>query len=213
MNKLLLILMAVMVMTACEEKETMIEITTDYGVMKAKLYDSTPKHKENMIKLVKEGFYNDLLFHRVIKGFMLQGGDPQSRDADANARLGMGGPGYQIDAEIGALHFKGALAAARTGDNMNPERKSSGSQFYVVHGNRIAPDQLLSISKQIGFTYDQEAAARYETEGGAPFLDNQYTVFGEVVEGLDVIDKIAAAQTAVGDRPLKDIKMQIKLVN
>ena len=213
MNKLILILMAVMVMTACEEKETMIEITTDYGVMKARLYDSTPKHKENMIKLVKEGFYNDLLFHRVIKNFMIQGGDPKSKDADANARLGMGGPGYQIDAEIGELHFKGTLAAARTGDQMNPERKSSGSQFYIVQGNRIAPDQLLNISKQIGVTYDQEDAAKYESIGGTPFLDNQYTVFGEIVEGLDVIDKIAAVQTAAGDRPVQDIKMQLKLVN
>ena len=212
MNKWLLILFAGILMTACQEKDTMIEITTDYGVMKAKLYDSTPKHKENMIKLVKEGFYDDLLFHRVISGFMVQGGDPESRNAPPQKQLGGGGPGYQIDAEIGALHFKGTLAAARTGDGVNPQRKSSGSQFYIVQGRPTSENQLNMIAKQNGITYTPEQIERYKTEGGTPFLDNQYTVFGEVVEGLDVIDKIAAVRTAPGDRPVEDVKMKIRIL-
>jgi peptidyl-prolyl cis-trans isomerase B (cyclophilin B) len=212
MNKWLLILFAGILMTACQEKETMIEITTDYGVMKAKLYDSTPKHKENMIKLIEEGFYDDLLFHRVINGFMIQGGDPESRNAPPQKQLGAGGPGYQIDAEIGALHFKGTLAAARTGDGANPQRRSSGSQFYIVQGRPVSESQLDLIAKQNGTTYTPEQIEKYKTEGGTPFLDNQYTVFGEVVEGLDVIDKIAAVRTAPGDRPVEDVKMKIRIL-
>lgn len=197
---------------SCNEKETMIEIITDYGTMKAKLYDSTPLHRDNMVKLIKEGFYDGLLFHRVISDFMIQGGDPNSKDAPPNQQLGSGGPGYQIDAEIGALHYKGAIAAARTGDGVNPQRRSSGSQFYIVQGKPLSDAQLDMMAGQSGTEYTPEQRAKYKEVGGVPFLDNQYTVFGEVVEGLDVIDKIAAVQTAPGDRPVEDVKMTIRLL-
>jgi len=212
MTRLLFILLAGTILFSCEKKETMIEIKTDYGVMKAKLYDSTPKHRDNMVKLIEEGFYDGLLFHRVINGFMIQGGDPASKNASPQQQLGSGGPGYQIDAEIGKLHYKGVLAAARTGDQVNPERKSSGSQFYIVQGKPVPEGQLDMISQQNGMTYTAEQKAKYAEVGGTPFLDNQYTAFGEVVEGLDVIDKIGAAQTAPGDRPMQDIKMEIRVI-
>lgn len=196
----------------CGESKTYAEIETDYGSMKILLYDSTPKHKENFIKLVKEGFYNDLLFHRVINGFMIQGGDPDSKGAPQNVALGQGGPGYMIDEEIGALHIKGALAAARTPDAINPERKSSGSQFYIVQGSVQTDQTLDNWERQKGVKYSPEQRQLYKELGGTPQLDNDYTVFGEVVEGLDVIDKIAAAATAPGDRPVQDIKMRIRIL-
>ena len=212
MKKIFFLLLIIMGMGSCNEKETMIEIITDYGTMKAKLYDSTPLHRDNMVKLIKEGFYDGLLFHRVISDFMIQGGDPNSKDAPPNQPLGSGGPGYQIDAEIGALHYKGAIAAARTGDGVNPQRRSSGSQFYIVQGKPLSDAQLDMMAGQSGTEYTPEQRAKYKEVGGVPFLDNQYTVFGEVVEGLDVIDKIAAVQTAPGDRPVEDVKMTIRLL-
>lgn len=212
-KRILPLLACTLLIFSCGEKETMIEITTKYGVMKAKLYDSTPKHRDNMVKLIEEGFYDGLLFHRVINGFMIQGGDPNSKNASPQQQLGSGGPGYQIDAEIGALHYKGVLAAARTGDAVNPERKSSGSQFYIVQGKPVPPAQLDMVAKQNNITYTEEQKTKYTTEGGTPFLDGQYTAFGEVVEGLDVIDKIAAAQTAPGDRPVEDITMEIRVLS
>jgi peptidyl-prolyl cis-trans isomerase B (cyclophilin B) len=144
---------------------------------------------------------------------MIQGGDPNSKNAAPEAPLGAGGPGYQIPAEIGKYHFKGALAAARQGDNVNPEKKSSGSQFYVVQGSVQSDANIDNIAKMRSLTYSDEDRKRYTTDGGTPQLDGEYTVFGQVVEGLDVIDKIAAVQTGRGDRPVQDIKMQIKLVN
>jgi len=158
-------------------KETIVLMKTTMGNMKIKLYNETPLHRDNFIKLVKEKFYDGLLFHRVIKDFMIQGGDPDSRNAPAGKQLGMGGPGYTIPAEIlpQIKHKKGSLAAAR--DN-NPARRSSGSQFYIVHNSK-----------------------------GTPHLDGEYTVFGEVIEGLDVVDKIAAVKTAPGDRPVEDVKI------
>ncbi len=176
------------------------------GNMKVKLYDSTPQHRDNFIKHVEASYYDGLLFHRVISQFMLQGGDPDSKDAPPSKRLGGGGPGYQIPAEIGAYHFKGTLAAART---QNPEKKSSGSQFYIVHGKPVTDAELDQFSSMKGITYSPEDRARYKKDGGAIFLDNEYTVFGEVVEGFDVIDKIAATPTAPGDRPMKDVTMKI----
>lgn len=203
-----------LMMSACgDDSHQYVMIETEYGNMKAKLYNDTPQHRDNFVKLVKEGFYDDLLFHRVITGFMIQGGDPNSKDAPANTPLGSGGPGYQIPAEIGHYHFKGALAAARTGDQVNPEKKSSGSQFYIVQGTPQSEGALNSVAQQRGITYSNEDIERYKTTGGTPMLDNEYSVFGEVVEGLDVIDKIAAAQTARGDRPVEDVKMKIKLVD
>ncbi|MEM9545802.1 MAG: peptidylprolyl isomerase [Bacteroidota bacterium] len=188
---------------------TYVTIKTEFGDMKVELYDSTPKHKENFLKLIDEGFYKDLLFHRVIQGFMVQGGDPNSKDAGPNAQLGSGGPGYKIDAEIGLPHFKGTLAAARQGGPINPKKQSSGSQFYLVQGRVQTDAQLNQFEQRGGFKYNEAQRNKYKTIGGTPALDNDYTVFGEVVEGLDVIDKIAAVQTGNADRPVKDVKMDI----
>lgn len=195
------------------ESATYAEIQTTYGTMKVKLYNSTPQHRDNFIKLANEGFYDDLLFHRVINGFMIQGGDPNSKGAAQGVPLGQGGPGYRIPAEIGALHIKGALAAARTADAANPQRESSGSQFYVVQGRPIQEAQLSSIEQTKGVKYSDEQRELYRTLGGTPQLDNDYTVFGEVVEGMEVIDKIAQVKTQAGDRPLEDVKMQVRIVN
>ncbi len=190
---------------------SMVEIETPYGNMIAELYDDTPQHKANFIELTQKGFFDSLLFHRVIDGFMIQGGDPQSRDAGPNVRLGSGGPGYQIPAEMeaGHKHLKGALSAARQGDGVNPEKKSSGSQFYIVHGGEISGDDLKMFSKRNGQSYRDEEIKEYEESGGTPFLDGEYTVFGQVIKGLDVIDKIAEAKTGQGDRPLENITMKI----
>lgn len=192
----------------------LVLIETSLGNMEVLLYDNTPKHRDNFIKLAEEGFYDSLLFHRVIQGFMVQGGDPQSKGADASKSLGSGGPGYQIDAEFNEenLHFKGALSAARMGDQVNPEKKSSGSQFYIVQGTPVSPDMLERIEMQKGIHYSPDQRKIYQTEGGTPFLDMDYTVFGRVTKGLDVIDKIAAVRTLPGDRPAEDVWMKISVV-
>jgi cyclophilin family peptidyl-prolyl cis-trans isomerase len=192
----------------------LVLIETSLGNMEVLLYDSTPKHRDNFIKLAEEGFYDSLLFHRVIQGFMIQGGDPESKGADASKRLGAGGPGYQIDAEFNKenLHFKGALSAARMGDQVNPEKKSSGSQFYIVQGTPVSPDMLERIEMQKGIRYSPDQRKTYQTEGGTPFLDMDYTVFGRVTKGMDVIDKIAAVTTLPGDRPAEDVWMKISVV-
>ena len=190
----------------------LVEIETEFGTMTAELYNATPKHRDNFIKLAEEGYYNDLLFHRVISGFMIQGGDPDSRNAPAGKMLGMGGPAYQIPAEFvdTLAHVKGALAAARTS---NPEKKSSGSQFYIVHGSGPMKEEMLNqIEASKGFHYSPELRKEYLEVGGTPFLDRDYTVFGRVIKGLDVIDKIAATQTAPGDRPVKDVKMKMRVI-
>lgn len=197
------------IMSCNSDSKTYVTIKTDFGDMKVELYDSTPKHKESFLKLVEDEFYKDLLFHRVINGFMIQGGDPNSRGAAQDVNLGNGGPGYKIDAEIGAPHFKGTLAAARQGDNVNPERKSSGSQFYLVQGKVQSDQELDGYEKRGRFKYNEDQRNKYKTIGGTPALDNQYTVFGEVVEGLDIIDKIANVKTNEKDRPYEDIKMNI----
>lgn len=192
----------------------LIEITTDYGVMVAELYDATPKHRDNFLKLIEQGFYNGLLFHRVIDGFMIQGGDPGSKDAVPGAALGSGGPGYQVPAEFvdSLVHIKGAIAAARTGDNFNPERMSSGSQFYIVHGSPIEENMLNMLEKKKGIMYTPEQRKAYMEFGGTPFLDRDYTVFGRVISGLEVIDKIAAVRKDARDRPGEDVKMSIKAI-
>lgn len=191
-----------------------VKISTTYGDMIVELYDETPKHKANFLKLVDSGFYDSLLFHRVINNFMIQGGDPDSRGADANAQLGSGGPGYQIDAEFNTkfYHKKGALSAARQGDVVNPQKKSSGSQFYIVQGKKTSPAELKRYQKP-GFSYTEEQINVYDSIGGTPFLDQEYTVFGEVIYGLDVIDKIATVPTRRGDRPAEDIIMTMEIID
>lgn len=245
--------------------ETIISIKTDFGEIKVKLYDDTPLHKANFIKLVNEGFYNDLLFHRVINKFMIQGGDPNSKNADPSVQLGSGGPGYTVPAEINTKYFhkKGALSAARIGGPRNPEKNSSGSQFYIVQGEVFRPGQLDTMEMMINeqkmelmfkeniekesqklqafrskndrvgfdllvaeirektdsiynagpkFSMTKEQRETYTTIGGYPSLDGEYTIFGEVIEGLDVVDKIAAVKTNSANRPLEDIKMKAELV-
>ncbi|NPA44277.1 MAG: peptidylprolyl isomerase [Chlorobi bacterium] len=233
-----------------------VMIETEFGNMKVKLYDETPKHKANFLKLANKGFFDGLLFHRVIKDFMIQGGDPDSKNAAPNVMLGNGGPGYQIDAEFNdsLFHKKGVIAAAREGDQVNPLRKSSGSQFYIVQGKKYTDKQLdymeeqsslndyilkhpeikeqfaelqraedvdglnkliVDIKKKKDFTINKIPDFKrkaYKEIGGTPFLDNAYTVFGEVVEGMDVIDKIASVKTGQADRPVEDVKMKIKVI-
>lgn len=210
-QKLLTLLFITTILSTCQMDDgfTYALIETDFGDMKVKLYNSTPQHRDNFIKLANEGFYEDLLFHRVIQGFMIQGGDPNSKGAAPGARLGMGGPGYTTPAEIGALHFKGALSAARTS---NPAKESSGSQFYIVQGAPIQADALTRLSGRHGHLYSDEDQTRYGEMGGTPQLDYEYTVFGEVVEGLEVIDAIAVVRTQA-DRPLEDVRMKIKILN
>ena len=239
-----------------------VKIQTMLGDIVVRLYDETPLHRDNFVKLVKEGYYDGTLFHRVIKDFMVQGGDPDSKGAPAGKMLGMGGPGYTVEAEIKdtLFHKRGALAAARQGDQVNPERRSSGSQFYIVWGQVYNEGQLRQFSKQLRMQRVQGAfnalAAEhrseiiqmrkdrnhaglqelqdrlvaeaekcvgsaglsdeqiqvYSTIGGTPHLDGQYTVFGEVEEGLDVVEMIQGTATGRGDRPVDDIEMRVSLI-
>lgn len=243
-----------------------IKISTTLGDIFVRLYDETPKHRDNFIKLAKEGYFDGTLFHRVIKDFMIQGGDPDSKGAPAGKNLGTGGPDYTIPAEFvypQLFHKRGALSAARLGDEVNPERESSGSQFYIVWGktykkselqqmerqmemqqeqtifNQLArenrdkimelrrnrdraglqelQDELVAETKAISLekgkpTFTDEQREAYTTIGGTPFLDNQYTVFGEVEEGLDVVEKIQNCETMRGDRPKEDISMEISII-
>lgn len=193
---------------------SLVEIQTSFGNMLVKLYDETPEHQANFLKLSEEGYFNDLLFHRVIEGFMIQGGDPTSRGASAGARLGSGGPGYQITAEFNPtlIHKKGALSAARTGDAVNPDKKSSGSQFYIVQGQPVDETQLQMFERRKGIEYSAEQKDIYTSIGGTPFLDMDYTVFGEVIDGLEVIDRIAAVRKDAADRPEEDVKMKIVVI-
>lgn len=205
-----------------ETKKTMntkVKVTTSQGEMIIELYNETPEHRDNFIKLVKEGFYNDLLFHRCIKGFMAQGGDPESRGASPTKMLGMGGPGYTVNAEFNAnfIHKKGALAAARQGDQVNPQKKSSGSQFYIVQGSKLDDNQInqyeaMAARKMPGFKYTEDQRNVYKTVGGTAMLDMDYTVFGEVVQGIEVLDKILAQPTKQGDRPVTDINMKMEIM-
>ena len=261
MKKLLSVL-CILLLFSCTSKpkgSTMVLIETSYGDIKVMLYDDTPLHKANFLKLVRSGYYNDLLFHRVIPHFMIQGGDPDSRTSKPGQMLGNGDTGYTLPAEIRSNHFhkRGALAAAREGDDINPEQRSSGGQFYIVQGKLFTEgeikqqeanmnekryqlkvsqvftkerDSLLkagaeanydtlihctmaAVSKSYKpFHFTDEEIKYYTTEGGVPHLDGAYTVFGEVVSGMDVVDKIAAEATDRNDRPLKDIRMKMKII-
>lgn len=239
-----------------------VKIQTTSGDIVVRLYDETPLHRDNFVKLASEGYYDGTLFHRVIADFMIQGGDPDSKGAPAGKQLGTGGPGYTVEAEIkpGLYHKRGALAAARQGDEVNPERRSSGSQFYIVWGQVYNEGQLRQYSRQMemqqmqstfnalamqhrdeimqmrrerntaglqelqeklaaeaqalvkqqgGAGMSDEQKRIYSTVGGAPHLDGQYTVFGEVEEGLDVVEMIQQTATARGDRPVDDIQMMM----
>lgn len=192
------------------KKDELITLTTEYGKMRIILFDETPKHKENFIKLTKDKFYNDLLFHRVIKDFMVQGGDPNSRDAKPDIMLGKGDNGYKIPAEISPKYFhrKGALAAAR--DN-NPKKESSGCQFYIVEGRKWSKSELDKQAARAARKLTDAQRKVYETEGGTPHLDGAYTVFGQVIDGMDVLDKISAQPRDERDRPDKDIKMKVSV--
>ncbi|MEM1358964.1 MAG: peptidylprolyl isomerase [Bacteroidota bacterium] len=188
------------IFSACNSGETVALIETSEGDVKVVLYDATPRHRDNFVKLANEGFYDGLLFHRVIPNFMIQGGDPQSKGAGPNVPLGGGGPGYLIDHEIGAPHLRGALAAARTN---NPEKKSSGSQFYIVTGQQQSAASLDQIERMKGIKYNEVQRQRYMEDGGRPDLDQEYTVFGEVISGMEAVDKISALPTN-RSRPTKD---------
>jgi cyclophilin family peptidyl-prolyl cis-trans isomerase/chitodextrinase len=205
------------------EKEVIIEgsesvclilIETEFGNMTFRLYDVTPRHRDNFVNLVESGFYDGLLFHRVMDGFMIQGGDPDSKNAKPGAALGIGGPGYNIPKEFNSelVHYKGVLAAARQPDNVNPDKESSGSQFYIVQGREVSAMSLTQVERKKGIKYTAEQKSKYKTLGGTAFLDNDYTVFGEIVEGLEVIDKIGATKVDRRNRPVKDVKMTIKTI-
>ena len=277
MKKIIILSLAALALFACDnnkkdQKKVLIETT--YGDMKVKLYNETPNHRDNFVKLVKKGFYDSLKFHRVIEDFMIQGGDPNSKDADSAARLGEGGPGYKLEAEIvdSLYHKKGALAAARQGDRQNPEKKSSGSQFYIIDGRKYGEKELDQLEKRMNsqkkqqifrriiqkeeyshikkkydslrqaqdreafntfiqeevepiinkkmkekgkFKLSEEQRRIYKEIGGAPHLDGNYTVFGEVYEGLNVIDSIASVQTRSGrsNRPVEDIIMEMEMID
>lgn len=189
-----------------------VKITTDSGVIIVRLYDATPLHRDNFIKLTKEHFFDSLLFHRVIQGFMIQGGDPNSKHAEPGMMLGNGGGDMaRIPAEFRPelIHKKGVLAAAR--DN-NPEMASSACQFYLVQGSPVNDQQLSGLENSRTWKYTAIQRMIYKEKGGTPFLDGAYTVFGEVEKGLEVIDKIAGVQKDMNDRPFGDIRMKIELI-
>ncbi len=206
-----------------EGKRHLVEITTTAGRMVVELYNETPLHRDNFLKLVREHYYDSTLFHRVIPKFMIQGGDPDSRKAeDRTVPLGNGGPGYTIPAEIvpSLIHRNGALAAARGGDDVNPEKRSSGSQFYIVQGRTWRPADLEKLENRVNeglpdslaIHYTPDQVQTYWTAGGAPHLDGGYTVFGQVVEGIEVLDLIANQPCDGMDRPLADVRMWMRVL-
>jgi cyclophilin family peptidyl-prolyl cis-trans isomerase len=197
-----------------KDKKRDIELKTTEGDILLRLYDSTPLHRDNFLKLVKSGFYDSLLFHRVIQHFMIQAGDPNSKTAAPGQPLGNGGPAYMVPAELhpSFFHKKGVLAAARMGDQVNPEKKSSSSQFYIVQGRTFTDKELDSVeaARLGGRKLPLAHREYYKTAGGTPQLDGNYTVFGEVVQGMEVVEKIAATATGKGadrDRPLRDMRI------
>lgn len=230
MKRILILLAAIVVLGSCgqtngnnqtanatssnDNTRTQILVSTSMGDIILELYNETPLHRENFIKLVEEGFYDNTLFHRVIKGFMIQGGDPDSKIAQPGQQLGMGGPGYTTPAEFEDqfIHQKGALAAARQGDHVNPQKESSGSQFYIVHGRVFSHEELETFEQRSGKVFSNEQKKVYTTTGGAPHLDGDYTVFGKTVQGMEVIDSIAAVPTDGGNRPLEDIVITMSVI-
>ncbi|MBP5797674.1 MAG: peptidylprolyl isomerase [Bacteroidales bacterium] len=199
MKKLILMtLLFAGLMCQAQEKETVVVINTNYGTIKAKLYNDTPLHRDNFIKLINEGWFNGSPFHRVINNFMIQGG----QNAD-----GRQDPGYTVPAEFRENHFhkKGALCAARQGDQVNPKKASSGSQFYIVQGQVFDDKKLALYEERLGKIFSAKQRQAYKTVGGTPHLDGDYTVFGEVIEGLDIVDKIAGVKTGYMDVPVEPV--------
>ena len=212
----ILVLQTLLLATSCKTRKNVV-IETTMGTIELKLYDLTPLHSDNFRALVKEGAYDSLLFHRVIRDFMIQGGDPDSRYAAAGAELGEGDRPYTIPAEFrledGIFHRRGTLAAAREGDDVNPEQRSSAMQFYIVWGRVFDDEGLDKIQLRLDARTDgrvkltPEMREVYKTVGGTPHLDGQYTVFGEVVSGLDVVDAIQKVSTDDNDRPIEDVRI------
>lgn len=197
-----------------KDKCSVVRLDTNWGTIRIALNDDTPKHRDNFLKLVSEGYYDGLLFHRVIKDYIIQAGDPDSKDAPRGKELGKGGPGYTLPAEIDwpySYHVRGAVAMAREPDDVNPQRRSHGSQFYIVWGKYYTPTALQNVQpyvlEQTGgcVKFNYEHFTKYEQYGGAPNLDGQYTVFGEVIDGLSVVKKIQKCKTDSNNRPLTDI--------
>jgi peptidylprolyl isomerase/peptidyl-prolyl cis-trans isomerase B (cyclophilin B) len=204
-----------MILVACsasaDDKETKVQIVTDLGKITVKLYNETPQHRDNFLKLVQEHKYDSLLFHRVIKQFMIQAGDINSKNAPGEMKLGDGDLDYKVPAEIvypKYFHKAGALCAARQGDNVNPARESSATQFYIVTGKHFTDHDLDKMEQSRGIKFTPEQREAYKIEGGAPHLDGSYTVFGEVVKGMKVVRKIELVETDVNDRPIKNIKIK-----
>ena len=196
-----------------KERRSVVRIETTVGVIRVALSDDTPLHRDNFLRLADEGYYDGTLFHRCIRDFMIQGGDPDSRTAQPGQVLGEGGPGYVIPAEFCLpylYHIRGALAAARESDDVNPEQSSSGSQFYIVYGKKQTPAELKRVRDLLrdrGCELTPQMAADYQMVGGTPHLDGAYTVFGEVIEGMEVVELIQQVATDNHDRPLHDIKV------
>jgi cyclophilin family peptidyl-prolyl cis-trans isomerase len=213
-KQLLILLLLLSIGTAVAAKNRKVKIITPYGTMIIKLYDQTPLHRDNFIKLVKAHFYDSTLFHRVINTFMIQGGDPDSKHAQPGAMLGNGDTNYTIPAEfqLDLFHAKGALAAAR---DDNPTKASSGCQFYIVQGKKWTDEQLDKLEKTRlgGRKIPVDQREYYKQYGGTPQLDQSYTVFGQVVKGLDVIDKIATQKTDANDRPITNVPMKIRIIH
>lgn len=212
-RSLIIILLFSTVWAFAKPKHNYVRIKTSGGECIVMLYNQTPKHRDNFLKLAKEGFYNGTLFHRVIQDFMIQGGDPDSKIAKPDQALGSGDLGYRIDVEFrdSLFHKKGALAAAR--DN-NPEKSSSSSQFYIVKGKKFTPDELdkTRMSRMNGRVIPDSHREVYKTIGGTPHLDGNYTVYGEVVQGIELVDTIAAVKTSPTDRPLENISMEVSVL-
>lgn len=210
MKKIVLILLVCFAASlTMQAQSTKVLLKTTMGDMTLMLYDDTPAHKDNFIELVNKKFYDGLLFHRVMANFMIQTGDPASKDAKKGARLGSGGPGYTTIAEMrpNYYHKKGALAAARQGDKVNPRRESSGSQFYIVQGKKWTGAQLDQMENRGRVKFTDEQRKQYMEIGGYAPLDYQYTVFGEVIKGLEIIDAIAKVTCDAQNRPLEDVKI------
>ena len=217
-GKFLLLMLTMALPTMAQQRQVLLE-TTEGNILLA-LYDDTPRHRDNFLRLVEEQFYDSLLFHRVIKGFMIQAGDPDSRHAEPGQTLGEGDIGYTLEPELFTKddhllhhHRRGVLAMAREGDDVNPERRSSGCQFYIVWGTRYSTNNLKTIGERLDsmtqhrVVMTPEMTNLYRKTGGSPHLDGQYTVFGEVVEGLDVVERIQRAYTDDYDRPVYDVRI------